>query len=94
MVRRDLFVSLGGMHEAFAMIYQDVDLCLRIRELGKSILYVSNATLSHHESVSRGPHYNYVDRELFIDRWGDELVKGDPFYNPNFTRNLHSYNLR
>ncbi len=91
MLRRDLYRELGGMEEAYAHIYQDADLCLRIRERGLANLYVPHARLYHHESVSRGQDYDFVDRALLIDRWNPVLQAGDPYYNRNFTRNRPDY---
>lgn len=94
MMPRALYTELGGMNEAFATIYQDLDLCLKIRATGRTILYVANATLRHHESVSRGSWYDFVDRELLRDRWLESFREGDPYHNRNFTLNRHDYTLR
>ncbi|HEY8994459.1 MAG TPA: glycosyltransferase [Lacunisphaera sp.] len=91
MVRRDRFVAAGGLEEAYAHIYQDADFCLRLRSDGLSCLFVANVVLRHHESVSRGGDYDFVDRAIFLDRWGEVIAAGDPYYNPNFTRNRADY---
>ena len=57
-------------------------------------MFVPNVRLCHHESVSRGSGYDFVDRALFLDRWGEKVRRGDPFHNPNFTRNRHDYTVR
>ncbi len=93
MLRAETYRSLGGMRECFASIYQDVDLCLRIRESGLSILHVANVELEHRESATRGSSYDHLDREILIDRWRGHLA-ADPFYSTNFTRNRHDYTLR
>ena len=85
MMPRELFWALGGFNEDYARHYQDTDLCLRIREEGRSILHVGNVILKHHESVSRGGTYDMVDRFIFQDRWSTILDEGDPFYNPNLS---------
>lgn len=94
MLRRDLFTEIGGMDEAYRLLYQDVDLCLTIRKRGMSVVYVANAVLIHHQSATRGPSYDQDDRELFLSRWSRELAQGDPYYHPNFTRNRTDYTLR
>ena len=94
MVRQSDYLELGGLHEGYARIYQDADFCLQLREKGRSVLYVANALLRHHESASRGSTYDLVDRELFIDRWLPDLRRGDPYYNPNFTLDKFDYTLR
>lgn len=91
MIRRDVFLEHGGMEEGYASVYQDADLCLRLRERGLISVYAGNVVLRHHESASRGKHYDFVDRALFLDRWGAAIAAGDPYYNPNFTRNRCDY---
>lgn len=53
-VEREIFEKVGGLNETLAVAFNDVDFCLRVRELGYSNLYCAEAELYHHESVSRG----------------------------------------
>jgi GT2 family glycosyltransferase len=53
-IRREDFQSLGGFNEAFRNGFEDVDLCLRIKEQGKKILYQPLAEIIHYESKSDG----------------------------------------
>ena len=94
MVRRRHFQQLGGLETGYARIYQDTDFCLRLGESGLHSVFVPGARLVHHESVSRGSGYDFVDRALFLDRWGQHLRRGDPYYNRNFTRNRPDYAVR
>ncbi|MGH8019008.1 MAG: glycosyltransferase family 2 protein [Opitutaceae bacterium] len=93
-IRKDTYEAMGGLDEAYASIYQDADLCLRILETGRTVLYAANVSLFHHESMTRGVGYNLIDRALFIDRWRTCLEHGDAYYNPHFTRNRDDYTLR
>ena len=53
--RRSDYLAVGGMDEArFAVAFNDVDYCLRLREAGKRIVLTPYAKLIHAESVSRG----------------------------------------
>lgn len=55
LVTRRCWEALGGMDaDAFAVAYNDVDLCARARGLGFQVVWTPFATLIHHESVSRG----------------------------------------
>jgi len=94
LIRRADFLALGGFEEGYAHIYQDADLCLRLRSRGLSCLSVGAVRLRHHESASRGRDYDFVDRAIFRDRWQDALAAGDPYYNPNLTRNRGDYHPR
>lgn len=94
LMRRRLFVELGGFDEHFATHYQDVDLCLRIRRSGRRILFTPRAVLRHHEGATRGDHYDHVDRALLLDAWGDTIAGGDPYYNPFFSLSGADYRPR
>lgn len=83
MVRKELFEELGGFNEHFFTAYQDVDLCLRLRERGLRNIYTPGAVAVHHESVSRQNYYDMIDRMLLLDRWEEVIARGDPYYNRN-----------
>jgi GT2 family glycosyltransferase len=97
-LRRAVFAEIGGMDEVFAVDYNDIDFCLRLRQRGYRIVWAANAELHHHESATRGNYHGLPDtpgrkaklaryeRELalFRARWRD-VVDDDPFYNPNLT---------
>ena len=91
MVKKDVFEEIQGFDEKLVVAFNDVDLCLRIRELGKKIVYNPYAELYHYESKSRGQDdtpdkIERFNRETayFEDRWEKILAKGDPYYNKNF----------
>ena len=55
LVTRSCFEALSGFDEdAFAIAYNDIDLCLRARAAGFRTVWTPFAHLVHHESVTRG----------------------------------------
>ena len=94
LIRRGLFLDLGGFDEHFATHYQDVDLCLRIRRSGRRILYTPRAVLRHHEGATRGAQYDQLDRALLLDAWGDTIARGDPYYNASLSLSGADYEPR
>ncbi|MEA2627193.1 MAG: hypothetical protein QOD06_3238 [Candidatus Binatota bacterium] len=92
MVRRDVFESLGGFDPVFAVAYNDVDFCLRLRERGYLIVYTPFAELVHYEAVSRGVSKDAVETPLMIHRWVHRF-EGDPYYNPNLSRRREDFTL-
>jgi GT2 family glycosyltransferase/Flp pilus assembly protein TadD len=54
LVRRSAFVDAGGFDENYWNGYEDIDLCLRLGEMGHLIVYTPQSVLIHHESKS-GP---------------------------------------
>jgi GT2 family glycosyltransferase len=79
MLRKSDYVAAHGLDELYQTHYQDVDLCLTLISDGRTILYTPRSVLIHHESATRGPKYDAIDRMLFLDRWGDDIAKGDPY---------------
>jgi GT2 family glycosyltransferase len=84
-IRKRLFEELGAFDPAFPVNYNDVDLCLRARAAGYAVLYEPAAALRHREAQTRLAVTRYEERELLYERWGEELERGDRFYNPNLT---------
>ena len=82
MTPRALFAELGGFSTDYAKHYQDVDLCLRIRERGLRVVCAARPTLIHHESLTRAAEgYDFGDRALLIDRWRARIEAGDPYFS-------------
>ena len=53
--RRDDFLEVGGMDEVrFPVNFNDIDYCLKLRSLGKRIVFTPHAKLLHLEWASRG----------------------------------------
>lgn len=94
MMRKSLFEEVGGFNPHFFTAYQDVDLCLRLRERGLRIISTPRAVLLHHESVSRQSYYDMIDRMLLLDRWEAVIEGGDPYYNPNLDLERGDYSRR
>jgi O-antigen biosynthesis protein len=97
MVARAAFEAIGGFDEAFEISYNDVDLCLRLRQHGYLIVYTPYAVLYHYQSASRGAYNPETDRkyeELLRGRWNSLFEEGDPYYNPNLTLTGFDFSLR
>ena len=92
-MRADVFAQVGGFDaEHLAVAFNDVDLCLRVRQAGYRIVWTPHACLIHHESKSRGPEDTVEKKARFAaevrvmrDRWKSQLDT-DPYYNPNLSR--------
>ena len=99
MVKRRLYEAAGGMDEAnFAVAFNDVDFCLRLREQGLWNVFTPFAQAYHYESKSRGYDVEGAakarfDKEAaaFKQRHAKILKKGDPFYNPHFTLEYENF---
>ena len=86
LMRREHFDALGGFDEAHQVINNDLDFCLRTAEAGKRVIYTPHATLIHHELASRGGMEEAYDLSAFERRWRKRFALGDPFHNPNLSK--------
>lgn len=98
-VRKEVYNEVNGLDESFAIAFNDVDFCLRVRDAGYRNVWTPYAEMIHHESVSRGGEDNPEKIARFngevtrmIERWGDALLK-DPAYNPNLTLDHEDFGL-
>ncbi len=101
MMKKSLYTELGGLDENFAVSLNDVDLCVRAWKEGYVNVFTPFAELYHYESVSRGlddsgEKVARYDREseAFRTKWKELLVKGDPYYNVNFSLDRSDFALK
>lgn len=86
------YEALGGFDPDFPLAFNDIDFCLRLRELGHDTLYTPHITLIHHESKTRGRYAADISQAAraaaedrrFNARWPAQL-KLDPTVNPNWS---------
>ena len=92
LMRREIWDRMKGLDEGYAVAFNDVDLCMRIRKAGYLIVWTPYAELYHMESKSRGTEDTPEKQKRFNDevlrfktRWAKELEAGDPYFNPSFS---------
>ncbi len=104
MVKRSDYEKAGGFDESFAVALNDVDFCLKLRDMGLLNVFTPFSELYHYESVSRGDDVTGADKEKeerynreaehFREKWKEVLEKGDPYYNINFSLDHSNYTLK
>jgi GT2 family glycosyltransferase len=65
LVRRELFLRLGGFDEEIFLFYEDDDLCRRIEDAGAALVYVPSALARHVRGGSSTP----APGRVFTSRW-------------------------
>jgi GT2 family glycosyltransferase len=91
LIRKSVYLEVGGMNEELGVAFNDVDFCLRIQRAGYRNVWTPHAELVHHESASRG-HENTPEKQARFEGevrkmqaiWGESLLS-DPAYNPNLS---------
>jgi glycosyltransferase involved in cell wall biosynthesis len=101
MMPKKVFEEVGGFEEKLAVAFNDVDLCLRVRQMGYLVVYDAYVEMTHYESKSRGSEDTeekvrrfQSEIEFMRTRWIDLLKKGDPYYNPNLTLSKWNFSLK
>lgn len=87
LVLRDVFMRVGGFDLQYEpAYYEDVDLCFKIRAIGKRIAYCPDARVIHiegsaannnPEAEARRRALGDLNRDKFVSRWGTFLKSRD-----------------
>lgn len=101
MTKKSIYEQVGGMDESMPVAFNDLDLCLKIREKEKLIVYDPFVTGIHYESKTRG-YENTPEKiarfekeiEKFQNKWHNIYENGDPYYNKNFSLNSCNYEIK
>ena len=101
-IRKEVYEEVGGFDEAYRVTYNDVDLCLRLREKGYLNVYTPYARLIHHESITVGLPEQVAKRDTkemrdamkqFKTQWS-KYIKHDPQINPNLSKDNAFYDIK
>ncbi|MFL5174157.1 MAG: glycosyltransferase family 2 protein [Microvirga sp.] len=65
LMRRDVFLKLGGFDENIFLFYEDDDLCRRVADSGSALIYVPQAVVRH----GRGQSSGEKPGRIFASRW-------------------------
>jgi len=82
-IRRSVWEELNGFDRRFPTNYNDVDLCLRARRAGYSVVLDGDALLHHGEGRTRAVVVTPAESALFSSLWVRHLTSLDPFFSPN-----------
>ena len=96
LIRKSVYEQVGGLDEAqFTVSYNDVDLCLKVREAGYLEVWTPHAVVMHEGSVSQ-THVDKTVQEKKRQRFMAEqdtmyrkwlpIIANDPAYNPNLSQ--------
>lgn len=91
LVRRSIYNEIGGFDEGFATLFNDVDFCLRVREIGYGVVFAATVEMIHYETLTFAYENDALarsqeqqDAAQLRSRWMEYCID-DPFYNPNLS---------
>ncbi len=74
LMRRGLFLEMGGFDENIFLFYEDDDLCRRLNDAGRAIMYVHAAEVSHELGGSSQPRPGLAYLSRFHQAWSKAYV--------------------
>lgn len=71
LIRPEVFAQVGGFDERYWNGNEDVDLCLKVRELGWDVVYRGESVVYHYESQSGPERFRQIEHnvKLFNEIW-------------------------
>ena len=94
MVSREKFFEAGGFDEVnLPVAFQDVDLCLKLMDLGYRNIYTPFALLYHHESVTKSEKIPNPAEDAYMKKRWAKYIADDPYYSPNLGRRTEDFQI-
>ena len=95
MISKQDFEKIEGFDEKFPVAYNDIDLCIKILNIGKVISYNPYIMAYHYESKTRGYDVSEEkrkrleeDSKRIIQKWKNIFDKPDPYFNVNLRNDV------
>ncbi|MFL9825891.1 glycosyltransferase [Rhodoplanes sp. SY1] len=83
LVRADLHRAVGGFDERFFYGQEDIDYCLKLRELGFKLKVIVDCEVIHHESKTRAFNFTTLrNREVLRLKWRGRFASLPPSKSP------------
>jgi GT2 family glycosyltransferase len=89
-IRRSVWFEVGGMNEELRVVFNDIDLCLRLGDHGYRVVWTPFAEIFHFEAATRGNDNESSDKlaratreAKYFGHFWNSLLAADPFHNPN-----------
>jgi len=73
-MRREFFIEVGGFDNRIFLFYEDDDLCRRIADSGKALIWVHEAIARHGRGRSSAPQKGRIFRTRWHQAWSKAYV--------------------
>lgn len=81
LIRREVFETASGFDTTFVNSFEDVDLCLRVGDLGHEVHYCHESELYHLASMTEGrTNHNTRNERIYRERWAHRVRPDDWLY--------------
>ena len=74
LIDRSLFEECGGFDEAYRTGYEDIDLCMSVRQRGRKIVCCTASYIYHYGQISEGrTAHDDANASLFATKWSGRI---------------------
>ncbi|MCB9358052.1 MAG: glycosyltransferase [Calditrichaeota bacterium] len=81
LIHSELFADFNGFDTSFVNGFEDVDLCLKLKQAGRTNYYCGTTNIIHHEESSEGrKNHDGPNLRLFQQRWNRMIEQDDAGY--------------
>lgn len=92
LLRKKEWDEIGPFDEVMGEDFCGADLCLKLRQKGKLIVWTPYAAVIRQGSEERSPQDKAAEKAFRL-RWAGEIAEGDPYYNRNFDLSRDDFSL-
>lgn len=92
MVKKSTYQEVNGFDKKLPELLRGIDFCLKIRALGKQVIYTPYAQFRYYKKPLATP--TPEEMRQFRDKWLEIYRVGDPYYNHNFSLRSRNCSLR
>jgi GT2 family glycosyltransferase len=81
LIARELFLECGMFDESYVNGYEDIDLCLKARERGRTVVCCTKSFIYHYGQITETRTADdESNRARLMDRWRDRIVPDELHY--------------
>ena len=84
-ISKEVFNKVKGFDNSFTGIYSDIDLCLKINDIEKTVIY--NPYIVAYNNKYKFEHIDSEDKKM-KEKWKKYFNKEDKYFNPNFRKDV------
>ena len=81
LVKREDFITAGMFDTGYINGREDIDLCLKLGDVGKKIVYNPKSVVIHHESKTAGrKDKDSANIQRLLQKWGEKIESDEDIY--------------
>ncbi len=100
MFSRKNYEEVSFMNEKLSIAYNDIDFCLKLRKIGKRIIFNPFVEIIHDKSKEQNFSNNieiektfHKEEKIFKKKWKKVLKQTDEYFNPNLRTDINTLDI-